>query len=86
MMIIIKSQNKRSLVKCENVFIWQEEKDTNTEKNQIRGNYDSENGWVLGEYKSEKRCLQIMDEIVKHIDYVTTTDNKVSPVYQMPEK
>ena len=46
---------------------------------------ESSNGSLLGNYASESRCLEILDEIQAEFQYVrNVTENQ--EVYQMPEK
>lgn len=56
---------------------------------------ESSNGSLLGNYASESRCLEILDEIQAEFQYVrNVTDNQGAvhfiyeppKVYQMPEK
>jgi hypothetical protein len=47
--------------------------------------------FVLGKYKTKKRCLEVLDEIQKNIDnhgwmHESEGTEKWAAVYQMPEK
>lgn len=68
----IRSQDD-SLVKCEAIFI------SNVEKLKLYG-VTGNDGFFLGEYSTEERATEVLDEIHTRINHASGT------VYQMPEK
>ena len=83
----IRSQNKTVLYNCDNIGYSNKLTD---KKHQILINVRGERYW-LGEYKSKKRCIEVLDDIEKRIDvlyYVPFMDNidALLAVYQMPKK
>lgn len=78
----IRSQDKETLIKCENVSIDNE--------NYVLGNLVSDDNksicdyWRLGHYKTKERALEVLDEIQKYI-LLPNTDNSAY-IYIMPEE
>jgi hypothetical protein len=82
----IRSQDKLMLVNC-NII--------ECDKNEIGGlanDTDVEEGtmWILGKYKTKKRCLEVLDEIEGRLNSTVMDEitglNANKLVYQMPEK
>ena len=83
------------------LFIRSQRKDCLREVHSIECNVDREGCcvldgcYILGEYKTEKRCLEIIDEIQSLLVRGGTTDDKISAilggtkaefiVYEMPK-
>lgn len=67
----IRSQDKRILRKVSCI--------------QCDDTYLVEGGYVLGEYKSEERCLEIINSIQHLIVMLSSTNNKIA-VYEMPKE
>lgn len=80
----IKSQNKETLAKVTDLFV--------EEGKSFRDIYDgydiSNNTYRFGRYKTEKRALEVLNEISKLVEkvvYHTQVSNEVI-FYQMPEE
>lgn len=95
--MLIRSKDKRHLVPL-NREIYAPNDDTKTI---LADNGGSEEDTMLGQYDSDERCIQILNEIQqKYAEYISvkggplyTSNNFVQPsafdfpkVYQMPEK
>jgi hypothetical protein len=78
-MIWIRSQDKLMLVNCNIIECDKNEigglaNDTDVEENTM---------WILGKYKTKKRCLEVLDEIQAELKCSLDWDRAF---YQMPEK
>lgn len=75
----IRSQDKRNLINC--ARIWMEGGGiTHKETYYICGStHDYDNSWILGEYSSKQRALEVLDIIQYKL-------KAKSEVFQMPEE
>ena len=73
----IRSQNKRALVKVNEITIYNYGDDEGV-------CIETKNGDFLGFYKEEKRALEVLDEIQQYILLPNT--NNSAFVYQMPKE
>ncbi len=75
----IRSQDKKNLINC--ARIWIEGSGIRyKETNYVRGStYDYNNDYVLGEYSSKQRALEVLDAI----QYALSTKNEL---FEMPEE
>lgn len=90
--MIIVSQNKESIVNYENIEILGigNPLENNNEKFGIIVNAITDNQYILGEYKTEERAKEVLQEIInKYGKYDIDDCNAVTvfpKVYEMPEK
>lgn len=78
----IRSQNKKELIPNPQFGIEQCE-----ERYYIVDRYNFGNDFILGEYKSEERALEVLDEIQKLLIALPRTEIPFNDVvYQMPEE
>ncbi len=84
----IRSQDKKTLTKVTRLFATRRGKIQNLPTTGIEDDYD-----ILGEYKSEKRAIEILDIIMNQIGMVTESTVSMSNevikrhfVFQMPEE
>lgn len=75
MKLWIRSQDKRILQKVDNVYL-----NANYDNRRICTNDSRDYESDLGEYKTEERALEVLDEIEEFLI------NKNCTVYQMPEE
>ncbi len=75
-MIIIRTQDRMTLIKCKEVYAYEL---CVTDKETVYRLTDGEN--ILGEYKTEERALEVLDEIEKHIECVYG-----AVIYRMPKE
>lgn len=75
----IRSQNKQELAKAEHVGVYD---------NRVYINGYDENEYCIGEYKTEKRALEVLDEIEERITinygYELATNSGIRPNYITP--
>lgn len=62
----IRSQDKRILIKVDNVFL-----NANYDNKRI-STYDGDSNTTLGEYKTKERALEVLDEIEERIMLINT--------------
>ena len=94
----IRSQNRGSIISAKE--IWTERSNKREGWVVIKANItDGNDGWIIGEYKTEERAMEVMDEIhqrlihlqylelvgVEHISEGMKRDG-IDCVYQMPEE
>lgn len=87
----VRSQDRRILQKVDNIFL-----DANYDNKRICS-YDNDSEIELGTYETEKRALEVLDEIQKQFDFkienkcyeeadLLLKANMFPKIYQMPEE
>ena len=75
----VRNQSKTSLINCESFEV--------TDENEIVYGNPFDTYVILGEYSTKERCLEVLDEIEKHIlNYTVKNTTYVPVVYQMPKE
>ena len=77
----VRSQDKTDLIKVYDVYIF--------EKRKIRANFQKGYGCTyteLGEYATEERALEILDEIQRHLVIINDKNDNLFYVYEMPKE
>ena len=78
----IRSQDRKTLINTNEIWIWNDSPDSiikcNTQSISTTG------GWTIGSYKTEERCIKILDEIqILLRDYLTANEYP-NIIFEMP--
>lgn len=86
-MLWIRSQNKKALIKVNELFIVKYYKDYMITDYPIDYPNDNVNGGLnLGVYKTQERALEVLDEIQEYIQHDCIDRDFVATIYEMPKE